>query len=170
QPDGFRFVLGHDAREPLSERPEQLGTGLEAVLVEVVAGAPARAEDEVALEVGVLAQRGAELGLVVKGALNLQARGSAGRAAAAAPPRRASPAKPSTRLRNRRRRARAGGPDDGERAACRRPSRPRAACRSGGYDFASVFFFRPAAGLRLAGERFLGAAGASSSRRQLFRS
>src|SRR5205823_228471 len=134
---------------------------------EVVAGAPAGAEDEVALEVGVLAQRSAEL---LAGELSLQARGSAGRAAAAAPPRRASPARPSTRLRNRRRRARAAGPDAGERAACRRPNRPRAACRSGGYDFASVFFLRPAGGLRLAGDRFVGAAGASSSRRQLFRS
>ena len=40
---------------------EQLGPRLEAVLVEVVVRAPARAQDEVALEVGVLAERGAEL-------------------------------------------------------------------------------------------------------------
>ena len=57
EPHRVRLVLGDRRGDPLAERPEQLGPRLEAVLVEVVARAPARAEDEVALEVGVLAER-----------------------------------------------------------------------------------------------------------------
>ena len=49
-------------RERLSERRQQLGPRLEAVLVEVVGRAPARAQDEIALEIGVLAQRRRQLG------------------------------------------------------------------------------------------------------------
>ncbi len=44
--------------EPRAERLEQLGHGLEPVLVQVVPRPPPRAQDEVALEVRVLAQRG----------------------------------------------------------------------------------------------------------------
>src|SRR5712692_2568156 len=51
EPDGLRLVLAHFARDPLAERAQQLGSRLEAVLVEVVRRAPAAAEDEVALEV-----------------------------------------------------------------------------------------------------------------------
>src|SRR5262249_6265323 len=48
-------------RDPVAERLEELGSGLEAVLVEVVARALARAQEEVAFEVRVLPQRAAEL-------------------------------------------------------------------------------------------------------------
>lgn len=58
---GLRFGLERNARDPLAERLEQLRTGLEAVLVEVVARAAARPEDEVALQVGMLAERPLEL-------------------------------------------------------------------------------------------------------------
>ena len=54
--DGLGLVLAHRLGDQLAERAEQLGHGLEAVLVEVVARAAPRAEDEVALEVGVLAR------------------------------------------------------------------------------------------------------------------
>ena len=74
----------HGGRDVLAERGQQLRPRLEAVLVEVVARAAARAEDEVALEVGVLAERGAEL-------VALHGRGGAQRVArverAAGPPR-----------------------------------------------------------------------------------
>ena len=51
-------------REPRAERLEQLGHGLEAVLVEVVRRALPGAEDEVALEEGVLADRREQRGVV----------------------------------------------------------------------------------------------------------
>ena len=54
------LVLATASRDPLAERAEQLGPRLEAVLVEVVARAAARAQDEVALEVRVLAERRGE--------------------------------------------------------------------------------------------------------------
>src|SRR6478672_13864716 len=63
EPDGLGLELSHGASDPLPQRAEQVRPGLEAILVEVVAGAPARAEHEIPLEVGVLAQRGAELGV-----------------------------------------------------------------------------------------------------------
>ncbi len=58
---GVRLVLGHGGCDVLSERGQQLRTGLEAVLVEVVVRAAPRAEDEVTLEVGVLAERSSEV-------------------------------------------------------------------------------------------------------------
>ena len=56
--------LGHRGGEPRAERLEQVGNGLEAVLVEVVRGALAGAKHEVALEVGMLAQGADELRVV----------------------------------------------------------------------------------------------------------
>ncbi len=53
-------VLRHCRRDPLADRAEQVGPRLEAVLVEVVAGALPGAEDEVALEVRVLDERARE--------------------------------------------------------------------------------------------------------------
>src|SRR5688572_8439807 len=44
---GGRLELAHRGREPLAQRAEELGLRLEAVLVQVPAGAPARAEQEV---------------------------------------------------------------------------------------------------------------------------
>ena len=66
------------ARDRGAERAEQVGPRLEAVLVEVVPGAAARAQDEVALEVRRLAQGAAEL------AGRLTARRARGRSAAGA--------------------------------------------------------------------------------------
>src|SRR4249919_3264022 len=57
-------VLTDRCGKALPDRPEQVGPRLEAVLVEVVAGAPTRAEQEVALEVRVLPERAAELVVV----------------------------------------------------------------------------------------------------------
>ncbi len=56
-----RLVLAHLGRQTLAERAQQLGLRLEAVLVEVVARAPAAPEDEVALEVRMLLQRASQL-------------------------------------------------------------------------------------------------------------
>src|SRR2546429_7043968 len=56
QADRSRLERLDGLADALAERTQQLRTRLEAVLVEVVARAPAGAEDEVALEVGVLAQ------------------------------------------------------------------------------------------------------------------
>jgi hypothetical protein len=61
QPICVGLVFGDEIREPRAEGLEQVGARLEAVLVEVVRGAAAGAEDEVALEVSVLAYRLAEL-------------------------------------------------------------------------------------------------------------
>ena len=54
-------MLGHLHSDQLAEWPEQLGARLEAVLVEVVPRALTGTQQEVALEVGVLAQRRAQL-------------------------------------------------------------------------------------------------------------
>src|SRR5512132_575767 len=126
EPDGLGLELSHGPSDPLPQRAEQVRPGLKAILVEVVAGAPARAEHEIPLEVGVLAQRGAELGVCQ---LSLQARGSGGRAAAAAQPRLASRARSSTRRRSTRPPALAGARGAGGRAASRRANRRRAARR-----------------------------------------
>ena len=56
QAHGIRLDLGNGLGDSLAQRAEQVGPGLEAVLVEVVARAPPRAEQKVALEVGVLPQ------------------------------------------------------------------------------------------------------------------
>src|SRR5205823_189713 len=69
---GLGQVLGDGPGDPLAERLEQLGASLEAVLVEVVGRAPTGAEYEVALEVGVLAERAPEL-RVGHGAYRLEA-------------------------------------------------------------------------------------------------
>src|SRR5262249_27327909 len=61
EPNGCRLVLSYGLGDPVAQRPEQVGPRLEAVLVQVVTGAPARTEHEVSLQVGVLAQRGTEL-------------------------------------------------------------------------------------------------------------
>ena len=55
------LVLAHLGRQTLTERAQQPGLSLEAVLVQVVARAPAAPEDEVALEVRVLLQRAPQL-------------------------------------------------------------------------------------------------------------
>ena len=62
--DRARRDLPHPRPQPLADGAEQVGAGLEAVLVEVVARALPRAEQEVPLEVGVLADEGRELGVV----------------------------------------------------------------------------------------------------------
>src|SRR5262249_22839058 len=57
---GIRLDLLRGGCEPLPELAEQFGLRLESVLVEVVAGAPAGAEHEVALEQRMLEQQRAE--------------------------------------------------------------------------------------------------------------
>src|SRR5262249_59905922 len=59
-----RLDLGHLRGDPLRQRREQLRPRLEAVLVQVVARPAARAQHEVALDVGVLANRRKKLGVV----------------------------------------------------------------------------------------------------------
>src|SRR5450759_650477 len=54
--DGLGLVLGDGDGDLLADGTEQLGHSLEAVLVEVVLGMPARAQDEIALEIGALDQ------------------------------------------------------------------------------------------------------------------
>ena len=57
EPSGLRLELRHGRRDPLAECAEQVRPRLEAVFVEVVPGALARTKEEVAFEIGVLAQR-----------------------------------------------------------------------------------------------------------------
>ncbi len=57
---GAGLDILHGLGDLLAERAEQVGPRLEPVLVEVVLRAAARAEEEVALEVGVVAERGRE--------------------------------------------------------------------------------------------------------------
>src|SRR5690348_4560117 len=113
-------MLEDGRRDQRSERAEQVGAGLEAVLVEVVARAPARAQHEVALEVRVLAQRGAELVAIHPRAATRSSRaGESSRSASGAPlptvTNEPSSKYSSTRsrLRARRRRRKIG------RASCR---------------------------------------------------
>ena len=54
EPNRVRLVLGDGCCDVLAERREQVWPGLEPVLVEVVARAPARAKDEVTLDVCML--------------------------------------------------------------------------------------------------------------------
>src|SRR6188472_1859296 len=61
EPRCVGLVLGDLGGKVLAERREHVRLRLEAVLVEVVARPAARAEDEVALEVRVVEERGAEL-------------------------------------------------------------------------------------------------------------
>src|SRR6266508_1969814 len=63
EPNRLRLELLHCLLNALAERRQQVRPRLEAILVEGVPGASARPEDEIALEVGVLAER--ELQLVV---------------------------------------------------------------------------------------------------------
>ena len=63
-----RSVLAHGRRDALAERAQQLGPRLEAVLVEVVAGALAGAQEEVALEICVLDERRGERSVAFTGA------------------------------------------------------------------------------------------------------
>src|ERR671935_528280 len=56
-----RLVLAHGVGDPPPERAQEVRPRLEAVLVQVVAGAAARAQDEVALEVRRLPERAGEL-------------------------------------------------------------------------------------------------------------
>src|SRR5205085_10912044 len=60
-PHRMRLVLADLRRETPSQLAQQLGLRLEAVLVQVVAGTTAAAQDEVAPEVCVLAERVPEL-------------------------------------------------------------------------------------------------------------
>ena len=64
---GVGLVLANRLRERRAERPQEVGLRLEAVLVEVVLRAAPGAEEEVALEVGRLAQAAGELGSVHAG-------------------------------------------------------------------------------------------------------
>ena len=64
EPHRLRLVLGNRRSDVLAEGRQQVRLGLEAVLVEVVARAAAGSEDEVALEVRVLADRRAPARLV----------------------------------------------------------------------------------------------------------
>jgi membrane protein len=64
EPHRVGLVLGDDRGDPLADRGEQVGTCLEAVLVEVERRPLARAEDEVTLEVRSLDEGGAELVVV----------------------------------------------------------------------------------------------------------
>src|SRR5439155_5543954 len=59
----LRLEVVHRARDPLTERRQDVGPRLEAVFVQVVTRPLSRAQQEVALEIGVLAER--ELQLVV---------------------------------------------------------------------------------------------------------
>src|SRR6266566_1989176 len=61
---GFRLVLCDCVCEPFAQGAEQIRARLEAVLVQVVAGALPGAEQEVALQVRVLLERAAELAVV----------------------------------------------------------------------------------------------------------
>ena len=61
---GLGLVLANRRSKALADRPEQVRPRLEAVLVEVVARAATGTKDEVPLEVGVLAERSAKLGVV----------------------------------------------------------------------------------------------------------
>ena len=61
--DSRRRDLADPPGEPLAEGGEQVGPRLEAVLVEVVARALAGAEDEIALQVRVLADPPGEIGV-----------------------------------------------------------------------------------------------------------
>src|SRR5262249_56148935 len=61
EPPGLRLVLANGRRDRPPERPEQIGARLEPVFVQVVPGAPARPEDEVALEVRRVPQRRPQL-------------------------------------------------------------------------------------------------------------
>jgi hypothetical protein len=61
EPGRVGLGLRDGVSDPGAERLQQLRPRLEAVLVQVVARAPARAQYEVALEVGVLDERGLEL-------------------------------------------------------------------------------------------------------------
>ena len=144
----IRYASGSCSRdrlgEPIAERPEQVGPGLEAVLVEVVARTAPGAEDEIALEVGVLAERGPELVAVHLGAGGREQLARERRAGARP---RASPrsARPSSRRRSRAGRAPAGARLGAGENRARPRSRPRAGSRSGSYDPASLFFFDAAA-------------------------
>src|SRR5262249_18640042 len=61
EPVGIGLVLANRRGERTAERREHVRASLEAILVEVVAGAAARPKDEVALEVRRFAQRTCEL-------------------------------------------------------------------------------------------------------------
>src|SRR5437588_7249089 len=61
EPRGLRLELRDGAGDPIAQSREQVRPGLEAVLVEVVARAPARAKEEVPFEQGVLAKGEREL-------------------------------------------------------------------------------------------------------------
>ena len=114
EPDRLRLVLPHGCGEALAQRAEQLGQRLEAVLVEVPARALAGAEQEIALEQGVLAQ-------AARRARPSQTTGrERGRAAR---PLRARPARasPSSRRRSGAAPARGRGGGGRRRAASRRP-------------------------------------------------
>ena len=54
-------MLGDRLGKPLAEGAEEVGPGLEAVLVEVVRAATPRAQDEVAVQQRVVGQRPGEL-------------------------------------------------------------------------------------------------------------
>ena len=55
EPDGLRLVLGDRGGDVVAEGGQQVGARLEAVLVQVVVRRAAGAEDELALEIRVLA-------------------------------------------------------------------------------------------------------------------
>ncbi len=59
---GVRLTLGHGGCDRLADRGEEAGCGAEAKLVEVVRAALAGAQEEVALEVGGVADRSRQVG------------------------------------------------------------------------------------------------------------
>ena len=129
---------------------QEVGPRLEAVLVQVVARAPPRAQHEVALEERVLAEQALASSASVIPAPTARTRRASGKKPC--PRRRSRPrARPSSRRRSRRRRARASTCD--LRRARRRspPASARAGCeeRRRRYELhspaSSVFFFCRAA-------------------------
>jgi hypothetical protein len=83
--------------DPRPELAKDLGTRLEAVLVEVVAGAPARTEDEVALEVGNLPDRLDQLAVVQEPAAARTSRASGRIRSASAVPSTSDTIDPSSK-------------------------------------------------------------------------
>src|SRR4051794_7721139 len=86
EPVGAGLELGCGGGDALAERREQLGPGLEPVLVEVVLRALAGAEHEITLQVRDLLDPGAELGVVHGRALRSAVRASSSSASPSALP------------------------------------------------------------------------------------
>src|SRR5579859_1488191 len=164
---GVRLDLGHLRGEALRQRAEQLGPRLEAVLVEVVLRPAAGAEHEVALEIGVLADRPQELAVVHVAARSALHAARRARAAAAARPR-PSPARTrrANRPRSTGRPARASPGSGAGRSRCRRTRSRRGSGSRGAYAALSLASFFFAFGLGFPSP----VPGVAAARRQLLRS